>query len=548
MNQVLIERFKNINSLVCPISGIVILVGGNNSGKSSVLQAIQFGVSVAQTSLMQGGKWKSDRVSTSIGQADLVYTPIKEVHSLARNGRLREPEAEAIKITYSDDSQECSISVRKGRNKNIGLELTGSKLGSHLQSLTSQYCALVTGLAGIPSAEEYETPMVVRKAAARGDSNSVFRNILLQLSNMPAKWAQFSEQMSRVFPGYQISVSFNPELDEYIDCTVTRNGMRFPIDTCGTGVLQAIQIFSYINLFEPKLLLLDEPDSHLHPNNQKALAQELITAANGGLNIIVSSHSKHLVESLYDDATLVWLRAGKIEPIVDEYELKALMEIGALGVGARITDPEYIFLTEDTKSDLFKTLLSANSFDLTKCEVLSYSGASNLETAKILIENLRRSYPKAKYIVHRDRDFKNQEEIDSYQSKLLAENIHTYIPVGNDIESCFLTPEHISETCGVGVTHATDILQAAFADCKESLHVKYINTVTDNLRKRSLPINPGEISLEANKLLTGPNSPATHGKTLLKSLKNQLGIGKLPTSVENKSSYLTQTELIKLQS
>ena len=194
--QVKVERFKKLNSVEIPLGGITLLVGGNNSGKSSVLQALQFGVAVAQTSAIQGGTWSADRLATSIGQSDLIYSPIKDVTSLARNGRLREQPSEAITVTYQaprllepdevpTDANTwitAKILVRKGRNKNVLLEILGKEIGEKLQSIDRPYCALVTGLAGIPAEERYQTEFAVQKAAARGDSNSVFRNILLQLS------------------------------------------------------------------------------------------------------------------------------------------------------------------------------------------------------------------------------------------------------------------------------------------------------------------------------------------------------------------------------
>jgi AAA15 family ATPase/GTPase len=45
--EIKIERFKNLTELELDITGLTLLVGGNNAGKSSVLQAIQFGASVA---------------------------------------------------------------------------------------------------------------------------------------------------------------------------------------------------------------------------------------------------------------------------------------------------------------------------------------------------------------------------------------------------------------------------------------------------------------------------------------------------------------------
>jgi len=59
ISKILIERFKNISRMELVLDKINILVGSNNSGKSSVLQAVQFFVSVAQTTgleKMQGGK------------------------------------------------------------------------------------------------------------------------------------------------------------------------------------------------------------------------------------------------------------------------------------------------------------------------------------------------------------------------------------------------------------------------------------------------------------------------------------------------------------
>ncbi|WP_447407574.1 AAA family ATPase, partial [Clostridium perfringens] len=82
----------------------------------------------------------------------------------------------------------------------------------------------------------------------------------------------------------------------------------------GTGVLQTLQIFSYATLFKPKLLLLDEPDSHLHPDNQGLLADSLIALVeNLETKIIISTHSRHLVESLYGEANFVWMKDGKIQ-------------------------------------------------------------------------------------------------------------------------------------------------------------------------------------------------------------------------------------------
>lgn len=520
--EIKIERFKNLTELELDITGLTLLVGGNNAGKSSVLQAIQFGASVAQTSAMQGGLWAAGRVSTSIGQTDLVYSPIKDVLSLGPNGRLREPEAEAIRISYKDGPNEARVSVRKGRNKNILLEVVGDTIGQQLQSITEPYSALVTGLAGIPSEEEFETNIVVKKAAAKGDSNSVFRNILLQLYQHEEQWNVFQEQIGRIFPGYTIRVNFDPDTHETIDCTVARAGGIFPIDTCGTGVLQGIQIFSYINLFRPKILLLDEPDSHLHPNNQKQLARELIAVADSGMNIVVSTHSKHLVEALLDHARLIWLRDGKRQADVQDYELKALLEIGALNVGERLGNPTHIVLTEDKNQDLMEILLEANGFDLDTCDVVSYAGCTQIGTALALISHLRKTHPNAQFILHRDRDFLDDQGVNDFTQKFAAAGVDVVFPERNDLEAYFASPEHVASSCNIAIDVAQDIVQTAYQARRPALIEKYVNTRIENAKKAGLQVNAGGIAAECTAAMIGPGAPVVHGKILLKGVRDEL--------------------------
>ncbi|WP_180278317.1 ATP-dependent nuclease [Janthinobacterium sp. BJB301] len=544
--KVLIERFKSLQNVPLEIDGLTLLVGGNNAGKSSVLQAIQFGASVAQTSAMQGGVWGDGRLATSIGQNDLVYSPIKDVLSLGPNGKLREPEAEAINITYTDGELETKVIVRKGRNKNVSLQLIGQPLGVQLQSIVSPYSALVTGLAGIPSEEEFETKLVVRKAAAKGDSNGVFRNILLQLKADEGKWQRFQAQIGRIFPEYQLDVSFDADADEMIQCKVVRDGVTYPIDACGTGVLQAIQIFSYINLFAPKILLLDEPDSHLHPNNQKQLANELINASHGGLNIVISTHSRHLVEALWDNARLVWLKNGDVQPNVEDYQVKALLEIGALNVGERLGNPRFIVFTEDEDHGILKIFLEANGVDLDECDIISYSGCTQLATAAALIRQLRVRHNDAIFILHRDRDFLSEPALDAYQAKFAALNVRFFIPAGNDLESYFMTAEHLAQSSAIEVAEAMSIIETAFAVRHDELMKKYINTRCNNLRAEGQQPNAGDIAVECARLMTGAFTQAIHGKLLMKGVRDVLRDRGIPDRIFSISEALRSPELAAL--
>jgi ABC-type multidrug transport system ATPase subunit len=269
-------------------------------------------------------------------------------------------------------------------------------------------------------------------------------------------------------------------------------------------------------------LLLDEPDSHLHPNNQKQLARELIVEAEGGLSVIVSTHSKHLVEALIDSSHVVWLKNGSKAPDVENYELKALLEIGALNAGERIGNPTYIFLTEDEKKTEFEVLLEANGYDLEECEVVAYSGCTNRNTAIALLNHLRKSSPEAKFAIHRDKDFLTPAELNEYRQKMESMNVKVFFPTGNDVESHFITAAHVASACNIDENIASEVIAAAFETKKDALLERYVNTRIENEKRAGRQINVGQVSVEAANLLTGPTSSAVHGKLMLKAIRNEL--------------------------
>ena len=99
IEKITIERFKNITKIELPLDNINILVGANNAGKSSILQSIQFAVSIAQTTSLdefKTAKWKTDKLSTSLTTNQIIYSPIRDVYSLGNGGALSQHRNQAI--------------------------------------------------------------------------------------------------------------------------------------------------------------------------------------------------------------------------------------------------------------------------------------------------------------------------------------------------------------------------------------------------------------------------------------------------------------------
>lgn len=537
-----IKKFKQLDDITVNLGNVTLLIGGNNAGKSSILQAIQFGVSVAQaTTLFTNAKWQNDLLATSIGKNELIYLPIKDVFFLAQNGQLQEGKGSGISIEYIDVTDQAEISISKGRNKNVVIHINGETLGKKIQDINNPFSILVTGLAGIPNEEKYQTPFVIKKSAARGDSNSVFRNILLLLKRDNNSWAAFQNEIKEMFPNYEIEISFDDNKDEFINCIVRKDdGVSYPIDSCGTGILQVIQIISYIFLFNPKVLLLDEPDSHLHPNNQRILARRLLELAKSkNTKIVIATHSKYLIDEVIDSSEVLWLSNGKSQSCQNNQLIQSLVEIGALDAGQRLSPPKWVLLTEDSNLDFLKTLVVANGAELEDGEIKSYKGCTKIDTAQALLEHLKESFPNARFIIHRDRDFLDDEKLEAYKEKFGDFDVYFLIPDNNDIESYFISIGHLRESLQIGDEDAKTIIYAALSTNKHELAEKYANVKKQIYDFKDQSNRAASLVTEALKEFeNGYNPKFIHGKEMLKAIRRELSKRKINDCINSPSQFL----------
>lgn len=491
INQIKIERFKSIESVLMELARINVLVGANNAGKSSILQALQFTTSVAQTAFLysQTAKFGRDGVwATSVYPDQLIYSPVKDPYALAKGGILKEDVGTGISVTFSEDSGERVIATfRKGRNKNIAVRFEGEQVGKQLISLEKPFCMYVPGLAGISFEEEIRTVGVIRRIAAKGDSNMVFRNIINLLSHDREKWERFLIDLRTIFPTIEFSISERPNVDGMINVEfrMGEETSALPIDLAGTGILQAIQIAAYVNYFQPTLLLLDEPDSHLHPNNQRLLAALLVSLAErAATTIIISTHSRHLMAALRDDAKFFLMRHGMVSDSKYDHYI-GLLELGALDEYDRIKNGElkYVFLTEDSTEKSIRCLrglLNASGYCESEYKVYSYSGVNQIDSAKTFAKFLTDLNPTICVGIYRDRDGLSADEIEEKKKELNSCNrVKCIISYYNDIEMYYCNKEHIIQLClmeGFSVTEneVETLIQDAFNEANEESRTKFL--------------------------------------------------------------------------
>jgi predicted ATPase len=528
IHSVRVRRFKSLGDVSLELGDrLTVLVGPNNAGKSSLLQAIQFGVSVVQSVGMDGtARWSGNTLSGTLATDQLVYTPLRDIHMLAKGGALRQDAGQAIVIRIDAEDGAAEVSVRRGKNKNIAVRCDGRGLGKELQLLERPFSVIAPGLAGIPAFEEFKSAGIVRRAAARGDANNVFRNVLWMLRSDSAGWRRFQDRLHDVFPDVDINVAFDAASDEHLRATITRAGATLPIDASGTGILQAAQVLAYIGVYSPRLLILDEPDAHLHPDNQRKLVRLLDSVAHDeGVQVLMSTHSRHMLdESDSVGAKTHWVSSGAIaDTRVDVVE--SLMELGALDAGDRLRNgaTEWVVLTEDANTDPIKTLLKANGLSKDSVDIWSYSSCSQVNAATALGRFIADHAPGTRVLVHRDRDYLDDDRVAVVVSKLTEAGLKAFTTPGVDIESCFLSVDHLA---AIYADRDRDEVETLITDAtvetrEKSLEALINARVAEAHRRRKdgegQP-NVGEIALQAGRDYDADPERYRHGKKVLKRL------------------------------
>lgn len=534
INSVSIRRFKRLGEVKIDLHDTTLLIGANNSGKSSILQAIHFAVSIAQSARLigEGVAWRNDGFELSFNPSQLIYTPVADVLSLATGGTLQEQRPTQIEVEFlADDGSRCTVGLRRGRNRNIAVSILGRALGEPRMDIEKPFTVYAPGLAGIPKEERYLSPGVVRRIVARGDANLVLRNVLRMLSANEDSWDMFIQDMQALFPGIEIEIKFDENTDENIQARFRLPGSPLlPLDAAGTSILQASQILAYIALFGPQVLILDEPDSHLHPDNQRVLCDLVYRlASTRRFQALISTHSRHVLDAMKDRSSVVWLSKGATIDGPDLSTTSMLLELGALDSVDYFADGELrcVVGTEDTIKDPLRALLWSNGFVEEDTEVASYTGCTKVDAAQVLGGFLQEKAPHVHLVIHRDRDYLSPGSAEGFNQQLLRFGVSPFLTQFSDIEGYFINAEHLHMlNTDVSAARIQELIdQATAASVNDSIAAIVNQRTAQAFRERrdgGAPPDHGAIAVQAQQDYLSDPAAMRRGKAVLPRLQGLL--------------------------
>lgn len=563
LESITVNGFKAVKGATIPLDRVTILVGPNGCGKSSVLQAIHWAARAASYVLPKNTK-------EMISFERLDYVPSSEPLTTLHNGELKTDSGSTpVEVVFthrpvSEESSQATIRIRAARNRGgITAYMDGGGAVTPYKQRFQFITTYIPGLAGLSERESILAQPTLRRQAASGDAGGVLRNILLNLRSRRQgeiddsqgfeRLAKLNKLVRQVHPGVQVDVAFDEREDYHISATLKTQDLANksqpqevaatdilsrPLETAATGVLQVIQIFAYLILFEPKVMLIDEPDAHLHPDKQERLIEALERAApDYDTQVILTTHSPHIVRAASPAAKLVWMKSGAVETEDDEV-IRRLLGWGGL-------DKAALFFVEDEDDKPLRALLRQWPELSRQVAVCRCFGIDNLPRDKFLSGLLLDGKLKSRALIHRDGDFMTPDEAKRWMQGFKTPGVFPWVTSGPDIEAYFCQADYLSALYGV---------PAEVAEKWRWEAAKKVSKARDTfLEKRKNVVrvvwpNGGSPDAEAMWESAGGASPSTvKGKRLLAALKTVVKDAKFDSARLNSlvipSGYTVAPEL-----
>lgn len=288
------KRFKDEMSI--EFEPITVLLGANNSGKSTVLQALSiFQYCIDVTRKKKNGAVTLEKLTVS--PEEFGALPVASPTDLWPSGRAAGSGPIGIRAEF-DSGAGIGFEIKLSYNRFSIVPSVEGSVDTLIEGAQVRYVPIHSGLA---LREEYLLAPARADRLRELQHGSVIRNLLWDLKeNNKERWKRLKEILGRLYPAATLDVSFDKDVDRFIAAEYTDGVLSRQLDVVvsGTGFQQVLQIFSSVLSQKSGIVLLDEPDAHLHARLQVELMrvfEEL--SREEGLQFILATHSPHLLAS-----------------------------------------------------------------------------------------------------------------------------------------------------------------------------------------------------------------------------------------------------------
>ena len=466
IKKITLHRFKHFKGVEIELqSGLSLVVGGNNSGKSSILQALatwQFcktllEIEKGRESWLAPVKAKS---KTGVGMGIVDFTPmnvpsLNHLWTNLKTNKEKEVDGYTLKVGVHWD-----LDSGEERHLEIGLSLANDRLFVKTISSNIQLDEILNGkepkdgnipmvgylppFAGITDREGRLTLAMRERLIGQGLSGGVIRNVLYDLHESNKKerfrlrgeaskikdsdlkalrendpWEILTRTIQLTFGTDLKVMPFNERYHSYlrVECVkgeFKKEGFKKhnnynsrDIMVEGSGFLQWLSVYALSLSPGVNVILLDEPDAHLNVTLQKELVSALCTMAEkGGKQVLMATHSPELIRS-YDHDRILAVADRKAKYLQDSAsKIKVLGGIGTVHTPTlhALMEHKRLLILEAESDERFLKLLAAQAGFAWPKNIVSWYWTGKASERQQLYLQLSKEISGLRAISIRDRD------------------------------------------------------------------------------------------------------------------------------------------------
>lgn len=355
LTRIKIRNFKRFDDVDVELGKAVVLIGPNNSGKTTALQAIAlWDIGVRRWNERRKGKSSlKERPGVTVNRRDLASIPVPVANLLWRNLHVRnvrrsKEDGETRQKTENVRVDIIVDGVTHDKAWSCGLEFDYAneesfycrplRIDDSLERMPvpdetgSARVAFLPPMSGLADREFVKEPGEIGVLIGQGQTAQVLRNLCYQIykNKDSGHWDDLVKHIRTLFGVGLLAPQYIAERSEITLAYKDERGNKLDLSSSGRGLQQTLLLLAHLYANPRAVLLLDEPDAHLEILRQRQTYNLLIQVAEQqGSQIIAASHSEVVLnEAAGRDVVIAFV--GKPHRIDDRASqvLKALRDIG----------------------------------------------------------------------------------------------------------------------------------------------------------------------------------------------------------------------------
>ena len=327
-----VRNFKKFDAASFDLADRLVIVGPNNCGKTTLLQAISLWAEAWRrwSEDESASGWlrddRSDAVRTSRkGYAattvdDIRSVPVSDFADLWCNKNVQEP------VVLELRTAEWHVALELHFRTSATMDIRPADAAPERELRTCFRNPLVPVYISSALRLEDDEAMLaddvlpIRLASGRGAS--VLRNMLLRLSDSDDAWDALVNHIQSLF-GYSVSRSSRRDpLRVYY--RHSESDVQLEIACAGSGFLQVLLLYSSVLYSRANIILVDEPDMHLHRLLQNEVYGELDRTLDLIRSTIHHDHVRHphkerdqLIASTHSDVLVDKVQLDRLRSVTN---------------------------------------------------------------------------------------------------------------------------------------------------------------------------------------------------------------------------------------